>query len=93
MSDLVIDCNDDADVAHIALVAVVAGEGLRKLAMFTARESFSHIVATEKESDHVLVTAGVYSSVSGCELPRHIINTCYTGSFATHRTSAGSCGR
>ena len=47
--------------SRLALVAVVAGEGLRKLAMFTARESFSHIVATEKESDHVLVTSGVYS--------------------------------
>ena len=34
---------------------------MRKLAMFTARANFSHIISTEKEDSHVLVTSGVYA--------------------------------
>jgi len=37
------------------------GELVRKLAMFTARTNFNHIVQNEKRPGHVLVTHGVYS--------------------------------
>jgi protein-S-isoprenylcysteine O-methyltransferase len=48
-----------AVAAGLALVLV--GEATRKLAMFTARHNFSHLIATERRADHVLVTHGVYA--------------------------------
>ncbi|XP_014669588.1 PREDICTED: protein-S-isoprenylcysteine O-methyltransferase-like [Priapulus caudatus] len=44
----------------VGLLIIIAGEGLRKLAMFTARSNFNHIIQTYKERDHVLVTHGIY---------------------------------
>jgi protein-S-isoprenylcysteine O-methyltransferase len=40
---------------------MVAGELCRKCAMFTARHNFSHLIATERRSNHVLVTHGIYA--------------------------------
>jgi len=34
--------------------------GIRILAMYTAGRSFHHIVQTEKEEGHKLVTVGIY---------------------------------
>ncbi|KAK0075747.1 hypothetical protein PV325_006438 [Microctonus aethiopoides] len=36
------------------------GEILRKLAIFTAKKNFNHLVQTEKSDNHELVTHGVY---------------------------------
>ena len=47
-------------LARIGLVMVVCGESMRKLAMFTARSNFSHLVMFRKRADHELVTNGVY---------------------------------
>jgi protein-S-isoprenylcysteine O-methyltransferase len=43
------------------LVLCVAGEFVRKLAMFTAGSNFNHIVQTNREEGHVLVTHGIYA--------------------------------
>lgn len=43
------------------LVFVSVGELFRKLAMYTAGRSFNHYVQEERQSDHVLVTKGVYA--------------------------------
>mmetsp|Transcript_30171 Transcript_30171/g.21916 ORF Transcript_30171/g.21916 Transcript_30171/m.21916 type:complete len:119 (-) Transcript_30171:81-437(-) len=40
---------------------VLIGHYLRNSAMFTAAQSFHHLVQDEKASDHVLITHGVYS--------------------------------
>jgi protein-S-isoprenylcysteine O-methyltransferase len=50
-----------APVVAAGVALVVAGELCRKLAMFTARHNFSHIIATERRADHELVTHGVYA--------------------------------
>ncbi|MFH4982762.1 hypothetical protein AB6A40_009471 [Gnathostoma spinigerum] len=42
---------------------VICGESLRKVAMFQAKGSFTHTIATRKRSDHSLVTDGVYAFV------------------------------
>lgn len=39
----------------------LAGEILRKLAMFHAGSSFNHIVQVTRRSDHILVTSGVFA--------------------------------
>lgn len=43
------------------LLLVLIGQIVRSLAMYTAGKSFSHIVKVEKETDHKLVTTGVYA--------------------------------
>lgn len=45
----------------IGIILVVVGQLARSLAMYTAGNSFSHIIKVEKENDHTLVTHGVYS--------------------------------
>lgn len=47
----------------------VFGEVLRKAAMITAKTNFNHIVQTEKEAGHELVTHGVYSL---CRHPSYV---------------------
>lgn len=47
-------------ISRTGLVLVICGEMLRKMAMFTARSNFSHLVAHYKQSDHELVSHGVY---------------------------------
>ncbi|ERL84837.1 protein-S-isoprenylcysteine O-methyltransferase isoform X1 [Dendroctonus ponderosae] len=55
------DLKEHFYVSYLGLVMCIAGEFLRKLAMLTAGRNFNHLVQSEKASDHVLVTDGVYS--------------------------------
>ncbi|XP_023938873.2 protein-S-isoprenylcysteine O-methyltransferase isoform X2 [Bicyclus anynana] len=47
-------------LSHIGVVMCIVGEVLRKMAMFTAKTNFNHLVQTVKSPDHNLVTHGVY---------------------------------
>ncbi|KAJ1647534.1 farnesyl cysteine-carboxyl methyltransferase [Coemansia asiatica] len=47
-----------ASVAGL-LIALV-GQSIRTLAMVTAKSSFNHIIADRRESDHTLITHGIY---------------------------------
>eukprot|EP01136_Pigoraptor_vietnamica_P000146 Opistho-1_new@25083 len=47
-------------VSAVGLAVVLFGEFVRKLAMFTARSNFSHIIADDKRKGHELVTIGIY---------------------------------
>ncbi|XP_043277373.1 protein-S-isoprenylcysteine O-methyltransferase [Venturia canescens] len=47
-------------ISYIGLAICVSGEALRKIAMFTAKQNFNHIIQTEKSTDHKLITHGVY---------------------------------
>lgn len=48
-------------VSYLGLTLCVAGEILRKLAMFTARKNFNHVIQSTKVNGHQLVTHGAYS--------------------------------
>uniref|UniRef100_UPI0035900A01 protein-S-isoprenylcysteine O-methyltransferase n=1 Tax=Myxine glutinosa TaxID=7769 RepID=UPI0035900A01 len=48
-------------ISILGLFLAVSGEVLRKAAMLTAGSNFTHVVASERASGHVLVTRGVYS--------------------------------
>ncbi|EEB15925.1 protein-S-isoprenylcysteine O-methyltransferase, putative [Pediculus humanus corporis] len=48
-------------LACIGFILCIVGEGLRKTAMITGSTNFAHIVQTEKDDKHVLVTHGIYS--------------------------------
>ncbi|XP_039292566.1 protein-S-isoprenylcysteine O-methyltransferase [Nilaparvata lugens] len=48
-------------VSLFGLLMCLFGEGLRKLAMLTAKKNFNHIVQDEHKEGHSLVTTGVYS--------------------------------
>ena len=48
-------------ISLVGLILMLGGEALRKVAMYTAKASFSHIVENKKADDHVLVTSGVYA--------------------------------
>ena len=45
----------------LGIAVCLAGEILRKTAMFHAGRSFSHIVQSTKKEDHILVTHGVFA--------------------------------
>lgn len=45
---------------HAGLAMSIAGDVVRKLAMITAASNFKHIVATQRDSSHKLVTHGIY---------------------------------
>lgn len=45
----------------LGLIAVIFGQCLRSLAMYTLGVSFTHLVADRKEPEHVLGTRGVYA--------------------------------
>ncbi|KAJ1958543.1 farnesyl cysteine-carboxyl methyltransferase [Linderina pennispora] len=47
-------------VTCAGLVMAVLGQAMRTLAMVTAKSSFNHYIANRKESDHQLITHGVY---------------------------------
>ncbi|XP_076180826.1 isoprenylcysteine carboxylmethyltransferase ste14 isoform X1 [Ptiloglossa arizonensis] len=47
-------------LSYFGLLLCICGEILRKLAMFTAKHNFNHIVQREKMNNHELVTYGVY---------------------------------
>lgn len=44
----------------IGLLLVCMGQIIRTVAMYTAAQSFSHILKTKKQEDHVLVKNGIY---------------------------------
>eukprot|EP00887_Chlorella_sp_A99_P002647 scaffold6.g2647.t1 len=50
-------------VTRAGLVAVLAGEVLRKSAMITARHNFTHMLQFRRRPGHALVTRGVYARV------------------------------
>ncbi|ESO12688.1 hypothetical protein HELRODRAFT_105479 [Helobdella robusta] len=47
--------------SYIGLTMVVAGEILRKGAMFNAGSNFNHYIRDRRENDHQLVTTGLYA--------------------------------
>lgn len=49
------------EISFIGLAMCTVGEILRKSAIWTARDNFTHIVQQEKTQTHALVTHGVYS--------------------------------
>lgn len=44
----------------IGFIVCLICELIRKVAMFTAGQNFTHIIADEHEPDHFLVTSGIY---------------------------------
>ncbi len=44
----------------IGLIMVISGEYLRKLAMYTAQQSFSHLIEDKPNDEHRLITNGIY---------------------------------
>ena len=56
-------------VSLVGVLLCVGGEVLRKLAMFTAKTNFSHIVQSVHEEGHQLVTHGVYKY---CRHPSYV---------------------
>jgi len=49
------------EISYFGLVLCAFGEMLRKSAIWTARDNFTHLVQQEKAQTHILVTHGVYS--------------------------------
>lgn len=45
----------------IGFVIAIIGQTTRTLAMYTARQSFTHYIQTERGPQHILVTHGIYS--------------------------------
>lgn len=56
-------------ISYIGFILCISGEILRKLAMFTAKHNFNHIVQNEKTDDHELITHGVYKL---CRHPSYV---------------------
>ncbi|GIL49409.1 hypothetical protein Vafri_5746 [Volvox africanus] len=50
-------------VSWLGLVLMLLGEGIRKLAVFTAKSNFTHNMRTTRQPTHVLVTQGIYRYV------------------------------
>ena len=48
-------------ISIVGLCLCLFGDSLRKLAIFTAKLSFNHIVQETKNDNHILITHGVYS--------------------------------
>lgn len=49
------------EISYVGLGLCTIGEVLRKSAIWTARDNFTHLVQQEKIQTHSLVTHGVYS--------------------------------
>lgn len=49
------------EISYVGLALCTIGELLRKAAIWTARDNFTHLVQQEKTQTHLLVTHGVYS--------------------------------
>ncbi|XP_001951240.1 protein-S-isoprenylcysteine O-methyltransferase [Acyrthosiphon pisum] len=49
------------EISYFGLLLCAFGEALRKGAIWTARDNFTHLVQQEKAQTHTLVTHGVYS--------------------------------
>ncbi|KAJ0094987.1 hypothetical protein Patl1_16403 [Pistacia atlantica] len=50
-------------ISNVGLVMVIIGEIIRKLAIITAGQAFTHLIKIHREEHHKLVTHGVYSCV------------------------------
>lgn len=50
-------------ISNMGLAMVVIGEVMRKLAILTAGQAFTHLIRTRHQENHNLVTHGVYSYV------------------------------
>ena len=48
------------DIAGVGFIVVVAGQTIRALAMYHCGEHFNHVIMTQKEESHKLVTTGIY---------------------------------
>ncbi|QEU58834.1 Ste14 [Kluyveromyces lactis] len=48
-------------IVTVGIVLLLLGQYVRSSAMITAGQSFSHVVKVTKNSDHTLVTSGIYS--------------------------------
>nr|CAG4642765.1 EOG090X0CFU [Evadne anonyx] len=46
--------------SFLGLVLCIGGEALRKIAMLTAGSNFDHLIRTQREEKHQLVTSGIY---------------------------------
>ncbi|CAF3991790.1 unnamed protein product [Rotaria sp. Silwood2] len=44
----------------IGLIMILSGEFLRKLAMYTAKQNFSHLIEDKPNQEHRLITNGIY---------------------------------
>jgi protein-S-isoprenylcysteine O-methyltransferase len=55
--------------SYFGLALCISGEILRKMAMYTAKHNFNHIVQSEKSDDHHLITHGVYNL---CRHPSYV---------------------
>ncbi|KAG0946938.1 hypothetical protein G6F57_002742 [Rhizopus arrhizus] len=47
-------------ISYLGLFLIMLGQGCRTIAMFSAKQNFSHYIVDHKEKDHVLVTHGIY---------------------------------
>ncbi|EDO14511.1 hypothetical protein Kpol_286p4 [Vanderwaltozyma polyspora DSM 70294] len=47
-------------IVVVGAICVIMGQATRTIAMYTAGQSFSHVIKTEKNADHKLVTGGIY---------------------------------
>ncbi|KDR16214.1 protein-S-isoprenylcysteine O-methyltransferase isoform X1 [Zootermopsis nevadensis] len=63
------DLKELTTVSLVGVLLCVGGELLRKLAMFTAKTNFNHIVQSVHEEGHQLVTHGVYKY---CRHPSYV---------------------
>ncbi|XP_050536494.1 protein-S-isoprenylcysteine O-methyltransferase isoform X2 [Daktulosphaira vitifoliae] len=50
-------------ISYMGIILCIFGETLRKTAIWTARDNFTHLVQNEKTQTHKLITHGVYSWV------------------------------
>ncbi|CAK9818269.1 Protein-S-isoprenylcysteine O-methyltransferase [Anthophora quadrimaculata] len=60
---------EPSPISYFGLMLCISGELLRKLAMFTAKHNFNHVVQSEKRDNHELVTHGVYKL---CRHPSYV---------------------
>lgn len=51
---------ENSFISYTGIILCISGEVLRKLAMFTAKHNFNHIVQNKKTDEHQLITHGVY---------------------------------
>ncbi|XP_023723944.1 protein-S-isoprenylcysteine O-methyltransferase, partial [Cryptotermes secundus] len=64
-----LDLKEATAVSLIGMLLCVGGEFLRKLAVFTAKTNFNHVVQSVHEEGHQLVTHGVYNY---CRHPSYV---------------------
>lgn len=61
MRSLVYKCRYSSAVFYIGLMLAVMGQIIRSLAMYTAKQNFSHYIQRRHDPKHRLVTSGIYS--------------------------------